>query len=37
MSRRFSVPSYRLHKQSGQDIVTLTDGAKAGGENHCAA
>jgi hypothetical protein len=26
MSRRPSVPSYRLHKQSGQAIVTLTDG-----------
>jgi integrase len=26
MSRRSSVPSYRLHKQSGQAIVTLTDG-----------
>src|SRR5215813_8074713 len=26
MSRRIKVPSYRLHKQSGQAIVTLTDG-----------
>src|SRR5262249_20655087 len=26
MSRTPSVPSYRLHKQSGQAIVTLTDG-----------
>jgi hypothetical protein len=26
MPRRHSVPSYRLHKQSGQAIVTLTDG-----------
>jgi len=26
MPRRRSVPSYRLHKQSGQAIVTLTDG-----------
>jgi len=26
MSRRASVPSYRLHRQSGQAIVTLTDG-----------
>ena len=26
MSRRQSVPTYRLHKQSGQAIVTLTDG-----------
>jgi hypothetical protein len=26
MSRRPSIPSYRLHKQSGQAIVTLTDG-----------
>jgi hypothetical protein len=26
MPRRSSVPSYRLHKQSGQAIVTLTDG-----------
>ena len=26
MSRRFSVPSYRLHKQSGQAVVTLPDG-----------
>jgi hypothetical protein len=26
MSRRSSVPSYRRHKQSGQAIVTLTDG-----------
>lgn len=26
MPRRLSVPSYRLHKQSGQAIVTLTDG-----------
>jgi integrase len=25
MSRRFHVPAYRLHKQSGQAIVTLTD------------
>src|SRR5438045_9431792 len=27
MSRRIHVPSYREHKQSGQAIVTLTDGA----------
>jgi hypothetical protein len=26
MSRRTSVPSYRLHRQSGQAVVTLTDG-----------
>ena len=26
MSRRTKVPSYRLHKQSGQALVTLTDG-----------
>src|SRR5215471_13144300 len=26
MSRRIKVPSYRLHKQSGQAVVTLTDG-----------
>ena len=26
MACRASVPSYRLHKQSGQAIVTLTDG-----------
>jgi integrase len=26
MSRRSGIPSYRLHKQSGQGIVTLTDG-----------
>jgi integrase len=26
MSRRSSIPSYRLHRQSGQAIVTLTDG-----------
>jgi hypothetical protein len=26
MPRRYSVPSYRLRKQSGQAIVTLTDG-----------
>jgi integrase len=26
MSRRSCVPSYRLHKQSGQAVVTLTDG-----------
>jgi hypothetical protein len=26
MSRQVSVPSYRQHKQSGQAIVTLTDG-----------
>jgi hypothetical protein len=25
MSRRLTVPAYRLHKQSGQAIVTLTD------------
>ena len=27
MPRRKHIPSYRLHKQSGQAIVTLTDGA----------
>ena len=26
MSRRRGIPTYRLHKQSGQAIVTLTDG-----------
>jgi hypothetical protein len=26
MSRVKKVPSYRLHKQSGQAVVTLTDG-----------
>jgi integrase len=26
MPRRFRLPSYRLHKQSGQAVVTLTDG-----------
>jgi integrase len=26
MSRSLNVPSYRLHKQSGQAVVTLTDG-----------
>src|SRR5215831_5695108 len=26
MSRRRTVPAYRLHKQSGQAVVTLTDG-----------
>jgi hypothetical protein len=26
MSRRSSVPSHRLHRQSGQAVVTLTDG-----------
>jgi integrase len=26
MSRRFRIPSYRLHKQSGQAIVTMSDG-----------
>ncbi len=26
MSRTLNVPSYRLHKQSGQAVVTLTDG-----------
>ncbi len=26
MSRTFNVPTYRLHKQSGQAVVTLTDG-----------
>src|SRR5262249_9217988 len=26
MSRRNHIPAYRLHKQSGQAIVTLTDG-----------
>jgi integrase len=26
MSRTLSIPNYRLHKQSGQAIVTLTDG-----------
>jgi hypothetical protein len=26
MSRRRSLPSYRLHKQSGQAVVTLPDG-----------
>jgi hypothetical protein len=26
MSRRPSVPSYRLHRQSGQAVVTLPDG-----------
>src|ERR1700748_1381188 len=26
MPRRQRIPSYRLHKQSGQAIVTLTDG-----------
>jgi integrase len=26
MSRTLTVPSYRLHKQSGQAVVTLTDG-----------
>jgi hypothetical protein len=26
MSRRIKVPSSRLHKQSGQAVVTLTDG-----------
>jgi integrase len=29
MSRRPSIPTYRLHKQSGQAIVTLTDGSGA--------
>jgi integrase len=27
MSRRTSIPSYRLHKQSGQAVVTLPDGS----------
>ena len=26
MTDRTHIPSYRLHKQSGQGIVTLTDG-----------
>lgn len=26
MSRSVKVPSYRLHKQSGQAVVTLSDG-----------
>ncbi len=26
MSRRNPIPKYRLHKQSGQGIVTLPDG-----------
>ena len=26
MARRLRLPSYRLHKQSGQAIVTLPDG-----------
>jgi integrase len=29
MSRRRSIPSYRLHKQSNQAVVTLTDGTGA--------
>src|SRR5262245_61487693 len=29
MSRPSSIPSYRLHKQSGQAIVTLTDGLRS--------
>src|SRR6516165_6887562 len=29
MSRRSTIPSYRLHKQSGQAVVTLPDGLGA--------